>query len=210
MKLNREGSKFFKRIAVLGLAGLITINPSLKISDSMISVALADTSISQSTEERPDDKFFEGQIAQEARDYEYSKNVHNANLADYDQGFLDFYHNGLIYIDEKENPIKVGQLLILSKNNDDGIETHVVSYKNVNYDIFSNSDIQGFVRDYLMDFVNANCFYDFYLRCKENGYIKENTVHVNDSNRSQLIEAVNLYNMTMHDKAPETYYLRIK
>ena len=76
------------------------------------------------------------------------------------------------------------------------------------YDIFNNCDITNFDRDYLMDFMNANCFYNFYLACKKYNCIEENVVHINDENKAVLLEAINTYDKTMNDKTPETNYMK--
>jgi len=208
MKINREKSISFKHVISIGLVGLILVNPLIKMSPSIINKVKAASTKPLKTVEEQYDALFEGQKGQEQRDYDYFTNVHNADLSEYDEDFLNFYDNGLIVIEGIEEPIKIKQLIIISKDINGTTESHVVSYKNMTYDIFNNCDITEFDRDYLMDFMNSNCFYNFYLACKENNYIKDNVVYINDENREILSTTINTYDKTMHDKAPQTYYMK--
>ena len=203
MTLNKEKSKTFKRILAFTIAELISLSPGLKIS----SKAYAETK-QINTREEQEEAAFEGEKDWEKKQYEYLKNIAEADLSDYDLEFLDFYHNGVIHIEGREDPIKVSELLIISRGQDDDIEYHVVSYKDINHDIFTDADLSDFNRDYLLDFMNSNCFYSFYLSCKENNCIDNNEVHITNENKEIIMESLEGYDKTMHEKAPETYYLK--
>jgi len=205
MKINREKSKCFNKITAITLAGLIAVGGGIKVSKGIVPLALAERNLSVEEQEQA---FFEGQRAQEERDYLYLKNISEADLSDYDQEFLDFYHSGTIYVEGKEEPLKVSNLVVISKDTETGIEYHVVSFSDMNHDAFTGADVSDFERDYLLDFMNSNCFYDFYLCCKNNNCIDNNEVHLTDENKDVVLSSLEGYDKTMHDKAPETYYMR--
>lgn len=204
MIINEEKSKKYNKVAAIALAGLMAIGGGIKISDCFVSKVVAETISVEQQEEH----LFEGEKTQEERDYWYLKNINEADLSLFNQDFLDFYHNGKIYVEGQDEPFKVSGLAVISKDTENGIEYHVVSYSDMNHDIFTGIDLSNFERDYLLDFMNSNCFYDFYLCCVNNNCIDNNEAHISEENKETILSSLEGYDKTMHDKTPETFYLR--
>ncbi len=129
---------------------------------------------------------------------DYLRNVNNADLSNYDKGFVDYYRKGTIKILGKV--YKPNSLFIEKYDN------KVILYdkNNIGYDLLTSNTYDKHKIDKFRRFRNSNIFYDLYLEYKNN--IVNNELIIDLKDLDKFISLLSSFDGSIHDKVPETYY----
>lgn len=180
MKINRELSSKFKRISALVLVSGIILGNGINV--------YAETSLEDIQ------KNYHSQKSS------YMQMVDNPEIGIFDERFVDFCHNGVIKINDKE--YLIDDLYIIYGQVDDRDIVYLQSYKEPQYDLLSNSEINPlYNRKKIMLLKYSDVFADYYQKHRDD---IGDAINVDEEFIKYMVGFVGNNNTCL----PETYYYK--
>lgn len=188
MKIKREDIS--KKIISLSLAGMIALGGGIAISPAFA---------------KAEDPRILQQIEYEKREFQYITNVSNADLSQFDEHFLDIYHNGKIKIQRTDKEYDLDKLYLIEGTQDDVEKHYIVSYEQGDVDILTGNSIKNFNRTFIMKLIDTSFLYDWYS-IQNDISISGNYLFINPDNEEAFNELLETFDNSMHNRVPETYF----
>ena len=152
------------------------------------------------------DPLRESQLEHYRREIEYREYVNDDDLSSYNEGFVNFYREGKIIINDQE--YNVPDLYLESGLSNNESQLFLVYYRFPQKDLLTNKEKENFRRTGLMEFRNAYIFYQLYITLSKD--IIDNKLVVSDENYEDILALVQSFDGSMHIEVPELSYGRVK
>jgi len=152
------------------------------------------------------DPLRESQLDHYRREFIYREYVNDEDLSLYNEGFVKFYREGKMIINNQE--YKVSDLYLEYGLSNDESQLFLVYYCFPQKDLLTAKEKVNFRRSGLMEFRNAYIFYQLYLTFSKD--IIDNKLVVSDENYDEILSLVQSFDGSIHIEVPELSYGRVK
>ena len=149
-----------------------------------------------------EEEYIRSQIEHDNVNYQFWKNVQNADMSLYDNDFVNFFRNGSLSINNQQYSFE--DLYIVAGRSNETKKIMLVYYKKPVTDLINDYEDKSFYQEDLMLFKSSICCYHIYRLYKDR--IKNNILEITDDIKNNIIKIINNYDGNEHDLVPETYY----
>ena len=140
------------------------------------------------------------------QNFNYFKNVHDADMSQFNTEFVNLYREGTVEIQNNGKNYKIENLYIKAGIQNGVPRIHLVDVLEASVDIITGEKIENFEKKHFMPFRFSKCFYEIYNLYKEKDLLKDNKLVITNEIAQDIFDILGTFDATRHDKTPETYY----